>query len=438
MKSNNQHIPWKLSTNFNHQRHLFYNKVDTDYIIETYICTCGHESFIVCNANQELDYICEECANTKFYDANLAWSNMPHFISTNEELDVEFHYTFSADEEKITADYSLTIPTDIDFLQEEIFYDERAVCSVVLSDDGIIDEIYLLMFDREDISGIDDYQCPNDEILKRLNTNLLDYIKKNGCFGIHGSRKNDFTLAHVHFFLQHQNLKDFDFYYWNDVDYLNEGKWSIESALVNLLNRRTEKSLKKAININYAKQRKESNTFYANFIGVFTVHIEDVNILRECLGLEFDSDTYRSIGGSLHRLVGFLKRHYTDKQILNFFKSITTVRDSELLRDSINQYSYIQDTIENNFNKVKCNLDAIHDELLRCAIEIKREESADVKLSYTDKELAYCHIIDGYEVVLPQNAQDLFDWAYTLRNCLTGYLDNIKNKYTCLFVYFIK
>ena len=47
-------IAWKLTTDFNEQRHLFYQKIETDYVIESYICTCGHTDFIIKHQKQNL------------------------------------------------------------------------------------------------------------------------------------------------------------------------------------------------------------------------------------------------------------------------------------------------------------------------------------------------------------------------------------------------
>lgn len=47
--------------------HLLYKKIDTAYMIEAFICRCGHKDFIIKEERQRLDYVCE---NQKFYDAN--------------------------------------------------------------------------------------------------------------------------------------------------------------------------------------------------------------------------------------------------------------------------------------------------------------------------------------------------------------------------------
>ena len=53
-------IAWKLTTDFDKQRHLFFEKIKTDYIVETYICNCGHTNFITTHTEKSLKYICKE------------------------------------------------------------------------------------------------------------------------------------------------------------------------------------------------------------------------------------------------------------------------------------------------------------------------------------------------------------------------------------------
>jgi len=416
-------IAWKLTTDFNEQRHLFFEKIETDYIIESFICSCGHTDFITKHPQQELKYICEKCENTKFYDANSAWRNIVHFLYQNLDLKFSYEYDIQSDDDTINSLYVTRIPKSIDFSSRKVIYSNKPVYSLTLAIDGDLKENYSLRFEQK--------------ILSQLKSNLTQYINKNSCFNIPDSGENDFTISNVQFFLKHKNLKDFDFYYWADIDRLQTSQIYIKSALSFLLNSRKEKSLKRALAQNYKIQLQESKTFYSNFISVFITHIEDINILVQCLELQFISKMYSSISTTgLQELIGFLKEHYKDKQILGLFKNGNSENDLELLRDSINQYSYSKGIIQSSFQKVKCKLNTIHDELLRCEIEMNKEQRVDAKLSYTSKELSYCHLVDNYQVMLPNNAQELFEWADTLHNCLTGYFRDIQSKYTVVYGFF--
>lgn len=51
-------IAWRLRTEFDKHNHLFLGKVDTGYVVDTYICTCGHTKFITKYPEQRLSYVC--------------------------------------------------------------------------------------------------------------------------------------------------------------------------------------------------------------------------------------------------------------------------------------------------------------------------------------------------------------------------------------------
>lgn len=77
-------LAWKLITNFDKQKHLLNTKIKTNYTIETYVCSCGHIEFIVNHSEHLLNYTCDVCENTKFYNANNAWKNIVNFNSAGD------------------------------------------------------------------------------------------------------------------------------------------------------------------------------------------------------------------------------------------------------------------------------------------------------------------------------------------------------------------
>lgn len=81
-----ENIPWKLSVDFNKSQHLFYEKIKTDYMIESYICSCSHKEFIIKHSTENIDYICEQCGNDVFFNANDAWNHTDRFLSQNTTL----------------------------------------------------------------------------------------------------------------------------------------------------------------------------------------------------------------------------------------------------------------------------------------------------------------------------------------------------------------
>ena len=455
-------IPWKLTTDFNAQKHLFYNKIKTDYLIETYICDCGNVDFILKHSEQKIEYTCSTCLNDVYYDANLAWKSCSFFINSNPNLDFNFKYKVVLDGDTISSNYAIEIPHEIDFLKKKVIFLDKPLYTFSLSSTGLLDTTYLIKLvstNNNDDEGqiyksilavyhgtdYEDYDVLNEpieesdiEIFDNLKDNLLQYIRFHGCFNTHNERKDNFTLNNIQFFLKNKHLKDFDFYYWNDIEEFKNSDYFIDTALSFLINFRKEKSLKKALGKNYQTQLQENKKFYSHFIKIFLLNIEDINILIKFLKLKFDSDVYQSINlQGLEAFLSFLVIHYTDKQLLNLFNSSYLNNNVDMLRDSINQYSYSKEIINNRFIKVKCNLGSIHDELLRCEVEGENRLRQDKKLSYSPQNFKKCISIDNYDVKLPLNAQELFEWANALHNCLTGYFYDIEEKDTIIYGFFV-
>jgi len=453
-------IPWKLTTDFNAQKHLFYKKIKTDYLIETYICDCGNVDFILKHSEQKIEYTCSTCLNDVYYDANLAWKSCSNFISKYPDLDLDFKYHIESNSTKILSYYSIEIPQKINFLKKKVIFLDKPLYTFSLTDSGLLDTTYLIKIEEPIIkpeyqihksvipiyggSDYDDYDVLNEEtdeldieIFNTLENNLLKYIRYHGCFNIHNKRKKDFTLKNIQFFLKNKHLKDFDFYYWHSVKEFKDLNHSIETALASLINFRKEKSLKKFLGENYQLQLQENRKFYSHFIKVFATHIKDINILTKFFNLNFDSDIYQSIDFQVFEpLISFLVMHYTDKQLFNLFYTTNLNDNADILRDTINQYNYSIEIINDKFIKVKCNLNFIHDEFLRCEIESDNSLREDKKLSYLTEDYKYCLSIDRYDVKLPHNAQELFEWANSLHNCLTGYFYDIENDSTRIYGFF--
>ena len=145
-------IAWRLTTEFDKQKHLFFDKIQTGYVVETYICTCGHTSFITKHPKQKLNYICEACENTKFYDANAAWQNIFYFLDQNPDLKLSYKYDIRTDEVAISSQYITSIPKSIDFSTHKVIYSNKPVYSLILGMDGEVKEDYSLRVEQTIVS----------------------------------------------------------------------------------------------------------------------------------------------------------------------------------------------------------------------------------------------------------------------------------------------
>ena len=98
-----KNISWKLSVNFDKQKHLFFEKIKTDYTIEVYICSCGHTDFILRHPSQDIIYKCKECENKNFYNANEAWNRTEYFLSNNKQISLLCNYDIKHDKSVISS-----------------------------------------------------------------------------------------------------------------------------------------------------------------------------------------------------------------------------------------------------------------------------------------------------------------------------------------------
>jgi len=416
-------IAWKLTTDFDKQRHLFFEKIKTDYIVETYICNCGHTDFITTHPEKSLKYICKECENTKFYDANSAWRNIVHFLYQNLDLEFSYEYDIQSNDNAISSMYVTRIPKNIDFSSRKVIYSKKPAYTLTLGIDGELKENYSLRFEQK--------------ILSQLKDNLTQYINKNSCFNIPNSDDKDLNLTMASFFLKNKHLKDFNFYYWADIDRLQTNEVYVRDALELISNYPKAKSVKKAVYQNYLTQLEDNGRFDSSFVEAFSNNIKDINILVKLLKLKLEYSMHSNIDKEgLNEIIIFLKQHYTEKQLLKFFSSKEFNSNHYLFRDAVSEFLYDKDVIKNKFKKVSCKVQALHDEFVRCLREERHKDMQNKSLVYSKQDMKACIETNTYQVKLPKSGKELFDWADDLHNCMAGYFEMIKNHETIIYCFF--
>jgi len=416
-------IAWKLSCDFNTQKHLFADKITTQYVVETYICSCGFTDFVLKYLEDRVEYECDRCQNSEFYDANSAWKNLSHFLAQSKELVLNFDYDLFEEKRHILSRYYTSIPTSIDFLRGKVFYSKKDVHSVTLTREGELKENYSLGFSQT--------------ISSALKENLTECINEHNYFNIPKTEKKELTLAMAIFFLKNRDLKEFDFYYWLGVERLKGQELSIEKALQVITNYSNAKSVKRAIYKNYVTQMSEHSSFDFTFTEVFCKLIEDVNILSRLLSLNVRSSKHNKIESkSLYKFIEFLKKQYSEKQLLRLFSYPEFKSHKHMFRDLVREFMYNSNVVVANFHKVSCRVQALHDEFVRCTSEERYKSTFESSLSYTKKEIKPCVAIATYEVKLPNDGKELFEWAEELHNCMAGCFESIKNSEIAIYGFF--
>ncbi len=416
-------IGWKLETHFDEQTHLFFEKIKTNYLIEAYICSCGCTEFIIKNPGQKLKYKCTECENIKFHDANNAWRNIVHFLYQNLDINFLYEYDLQNNEEVVSSCYSINIPKSIDFSSNKVIYGKKPVYTLSLSRNGDLKENYSLRFEQG--------------ILEQLKINLTQYINEHNNFNIPKDKTKKLTLNMATFFLKNFNLKEFDFYYWVDASQFQNKDFYISDALIEIANNTKAKSIKKAVYQNYTEQMNNYNQFDSLFIEVFCKSIKDINILTKFLTLKLEYSRHSNIEKeNLYQIILFLKKYYSEVQLLKLFSSKEFKSNKYLFRDAVSEFIHNIDVVTKNYKKVPCRVESIHDEFVRCSREERYAYMKSQKLAYTKSVMSSCIETNGYEVKVPKSGEELFNWAEKLHNCMSGYFDMIKNKETMIYGFF--
>jgi len=211
-------IPWKLTSQFDKEQHLFSNSIDTDYVIHSFKCSCGHVVFLIEHSFNEADYACPVCSNIDFYNANDARQDIGYFLSQNSELELDYSFGISTCSDSIEAKYTTKLPESIDFLRKKIISSEKKIYGLSILSDGEKKE----SFEME----------KNEDIFEKLKRNLIKQLNETPeHFNLPTSRETKLNLNNTTFFLQNKHLREFDFCSWIDVKSLPLENINIQEAL---------------------------------------------------------------------------------------------------------------------------------------------------------------------------------------------------------------
>ena len=417
-------LSWKLRKSLDDEKHqLFYNQVQTYYEIEGYSCACGHEEILVRSPYQE-DYQCPICQNTHFYDANLAHNSFDNFCFLNRKIALEYSFNVKSYEDRIVSSYqtAISIPKVIDFTKNKITSEPIELFSFTLYQNATQKIDHCISF--------------NYGLLYDLKENLDCYINTNQhLFDVPSlGVKRHLTRNILSLFWAHPWLKEGDFHLWEDVDQLPKSDQTIESALLYILKNRNEKSIKKALYENYLHQIKEYACFKTTLINPIIVTISDANLVVQLLSHNLNRKEIILLEEPyITQFILFLKKYYTEKQIV---RAIQQIEDNYYFSDLLRDFIYVQDALQSLFQKPKCSLSAIHDEIVRCS-QIKRyNDLSNKQIYYNFGQEKACVRIMEYDVRLPESGEELYTWAEDLHNCLSGYFEMIYDNQTTVYGFF--
>ncbi len=480
-------LPWRVTRELGEFRTLF-DGLDMPYIVEAYICNCGKTKFVV-GSDDGLEYICDDCGNDRFYDANYyakdsllydinlgtsicntltdwvdtydwkrflkyrlkpltfdcsSYESMAAISQIPDSVLQSARFEMIESNDGLYYKYLYYLPIEIDFAGERVFWGYKEIYCVGIDNSG-------------KVSGKSD-ALADSKLLHYMLFSLLEHIKRFNPFRLGGFCDKLENLMQTSFFIKHKNLDNIEFESWNNIAFLlarTGGKrLTLEDAFDEIINHNKSKSVKKALFQNYEKQMNRKNRFLGERIGynfaliyIISRAVTDTNLLVRFLNspfyyqdtLGYDGQTPdEEYAGYIEQFILFLKKHYSDKQIVKMFEKMEYSDDGGdkyPFDDSVGSLRVLgYDPV--GFVKPRLSIDAIHDELSRLAKLVYSENIKNLKLNYTTNQLEACKKIYSFVVRLPANGEELCEWADELRNCMSGYFDNILNKYTIVYVFF--
>lgn len=433
---------WYLSKPLSSCKNLF-KKDSHDYQAHFYYCECGKEEVIVSSNEHRPFYECEACNNQYFINAYDAINGESIYLSYEG---VDYTYECEHTKDGFKASACIYVPYDTNFMQKrllfkkqviheyEIFLDNGKVRESISSDDkGISLKKYLSSY------IIDTYSDTR---------NVFKYVKNE----IDEQKKLDIIL----FYLGLPKFLEFKFYFWK-LDFNLRGvvdtkkPISIDTMLGYLLNNRKERSLKRALFKKYIDtfwNEKYNQSFY-NPKSIYTFDPVVPFIIARCFGdpniaskllsedlvlFNYDDNERENLSYALHDVIWFimfLKKYYSEKQISTFLLEVKN--ELSLWQDILALIPDHKSDIKRYFRKIKLNVLSLHNEIIFTTLKGENQKRYHVNFVYEQQYNYACVKYTDMEFRLPYTGEILALWGYRLHNCLSGYLQRIKHRYTTVY-----
>ena len=392
--------------------------------------------------DEEFDFICPRCENSDFLDSGefrgySAWyTNIEHLFSEEFLLSLEPTIDFNEDKKTLYCRVCVNVPKSIELISEKISYIEKPIFE-------IRGGVYLLKadFDLESLITDDEvgmYKSLND--INLLNRNKYIIANKNKILKkLHTLSKSNIlkktqSLEQFEFFLTHDNLLDLEFYSWKEHNYLPKSSLTILDALDFVMNYRKEKTLRKLVFEDYKMQmRKHSYDFM--YIYTITRCIKNVNILNRLIQINLKPHIEEMNNSyNFYQFIEFLSTKFTEKQTEKLFLEYEE-NETFWLVDTVDMFSSLINYCD-DLQDLECKFFSLHNELSIYHRIFVEEDLFEILFQYDERFAKSCIHIEDYQIKLPQNGKELYDWSNHLQNCLSGYGKRIQGKETIVFGFF--
>ncbi len=402
--SNSISFSWVLTIDFDKEKHLFSDKIKTNYKINAYSCSCGHTEIIIYDQSQLIEYICPMCENKNFNDVNMLLDNSEKFSFFKKKQINRFRYRVPIvhKDNTVVSKLAFVIPDKINLSNNHLKYKEVVLYEVSIDGFGNVYRNY----SSEATDFIDEIER---EIIKYIQYNKIFSIPKN-CMFFSPLDKLSFSLKNKAILAGKYNLRN-----------------------------RNEKSILRTIYHQYSIFGMKDKEIYAYYLDVIVCNIKDPNLVCRLLDMTHTLTKSTMYLFARYRMrfeevITILKSYnYTEKQITHF---LGKTEYDYMFEDLMVELDYIREKKILDFRKVSCNIKALHDEAIRCTKGSRKKDLNDTKFVYKESQIELCTSVEAYNVKLPNNALELFDWADNLHNCMASYSGLIKQNLTLIYGFF--
>lgn len=415
---------WLLNTKLNDHTNLFVDdEIASTNFTRVYSCKCGFDEIVAGDVIRK-EYSCPRCHNSLFFDVEDIKKDSESFIldqyyNKRIKLNFKFLTKVGLHNNKVEALAIIKIPSDVNFLEKKVIKQDLVILTAPYTSKPIELEHSPHRKIKRELQKL--------SIQKKLFEPYID-MKLSSL----PNKEKQFE-----FILSNYNLKNFEFMKWAHTHHLTKSTYTIETALLELINDKQFKSVKIALFENYAYQLKKNKTFNPNFIHMATSKFSDVNHIVSLLALKINFEVFDD-EPLLLKFIDFMLSRYTEKQVTHYFIKLESSNHQYILRDTLLTFKRIRELLNNDTLNVKCSPNAIHKHFLQLSLKVKYINQPISHFEYSTLQQSHLVTICGYNVNLPKNNLELFEWANELRNCLTGYEDKIGSHKTTVYGFFMR
>lgn len=416
-----------------------------------YFCSCSAKFKLQTEINEPdaPEILCPQCGNDYFKDA-MVFEKMQ---STRIWKYFNWVTVFSEDKESwyIVLKYETPVYNDS---RDEVTLCDKKLLDITLKKDG---SLPLKIEYRSKV--VFKYSLFLDEKVQALKKLLVDeakerlyhYVmthKSEAITWIDDHKIKEFSVddrfKYITFFLKNSHLKEHYFFFWK-MDGIDQYtlKYTTQVQMLDfIVNKRKEKSVKKALYHGYENSIKNVGYYpYSDYI--FSRSIENVDLLVKLYGVHPEIKKHLFTDETITLAITFilfLKRYYTEKQIVKLFvENIQDIKEYKLRlnhwEDTLRMLQTMNafNALEEHFSKVKLTTKKLHDEIVRVFHIVSYELDAKENFEYDEVYESACSTYKELEFKLPLTVAELSLWSKILHNCMFGYSRRIHQQRSIIY-----